>query len=46
MPDVPPIEGLSPSWESLLPMLDLAKDLENTTPDLVRSECCDPAASY
>ena len=39
MPDIHPIEGLSPPWESLIPMLDLTQGvLKTTTPDSIRSE--------
>lgn len=42
MSDVPPIGGLSPTWESLLPLLDLTDGLETTITEPVRSEVAMP----
>jgi hypothetical protein len=41
VPDLPPLESGSPFWESLLPSLDLAEDLETTNPAADSSVHCD-----
>jgi hypothetical protein len=41
VPDLPPLESGSPFWESLLPSLDLAEDLETMNPVADSSVYCD-----